>query len=270
MKVAIGENGFEMNYEVIPDLLPMDTLFIHGNLASNAWWRPSLEIWKSRAQSHYRGRAILAEWRGCGDSGHPQSEEELALELMADDYNALLSKLQVRRVCVVGHSTGGLIALLAIAKRPDLYAHGFLLDSVSAGGREFTPALLDAYQKMKEDRAVCGTLLGAAIYGQDLKSPLFQSLLDDACRISQHNWLGVPRALANVDVRSKLKEIRTPLTIAHGEFDKVLPIEKSKQMAEALPYGTFLELKNQGHCMNIENPNGFVELVNRTLFGTEG
>ena len=64
-----------MNYEVHLGMAPVDTLFIHGNLGSNRWWYPSLEIWKSQPQG--QGRMILAEWRGCGQSGAPASEAEL-------------------------------------------------------------------------------------------------------------------------------------------------------------------------------------------------
>lgn len=269
-KIKLGRDGFEMNVEIIPNLLPADTLFIHGNLGSNVWWHPSLEVWKSQARPEYKGRAILAEWRGCGDSDAPASESELEIGNLAEDYLALLTALEIKRTHLVGHSTGGLIALFALARKPEFFDRGFLLDPVSTEGRELTPELEKAFLDMSLNRELCALVLGSTIYGNDFSGPLFASIMKDAWRVSKYIWLGIPRALNAVKAGTLLKQIKTTVTIAHGEFDRVLPIERSKAMADLLENGTFLELKNQGHCMNVENPNEFVSLVNQALFNKKG
>ena len=258
--------GFEMNYEIHEGVLPMDTVFLHGNLASNAWWQPALEIWKSQAKPGLEGRAIFAEWRGCGDSAAPASPDELSIELMAEDYNNLLEQLGVNRACLVGHSTGGLIGLLALMKRPSLYHRAFLLDSVAADGFQFTQAARDAFVGMSKDRDLCAMILGSTIHNNDATSTLFQALVDDAFRISKHNWLGVPDALGQIDVTARLQDVKTPVCVAHGEHDLLLPKEKSIAMAAGLPNGKFLEIKGQGHCANVENPKHFVSIVNEFLY----
>lgn len=258
--------GFTVNCDVVPATLPMDTLFIHGNLASNRWWRPALAAWNRDARPGLEGRAILAEWRGCGQSSEPASEAELAPEVLADDYIRLLENLKISKACVVGHSTGGLIALRAMMKRPDLFHRAVLLNSVAADGARIDSTRLDAYARMGRDRAYCAEVLGAIIHGSRRDDPFFQELVSDAYGISKHNWLGVPRALANVDVTSLLHKVRAPVLVAHGELDSVLPIEKSKTMALGLGNGVFQEIKGQGHCPNVENPELFVRICNEFLF----
>lgn len=75
-------SGFQMHYEVVPDCLPVDTLFIHGNIASNLWWYPLRDELRLRASNHknsshannshannkWTGKMIMAEFRGCGRS----------------------------------------------------------------------------------------------------------------------------------------------------------------------------------------------------------
>lgn len=79
-------SGFQMHYEVVPDCLPVDTLFIHGNIASNLWWYPLRDELRLRASDHvsiyansnhknsnpinkkWTGKMIMAEFRGCGRS----------------------------------------------------------------------------------------------------------------------------------------------------------------------------------------------------------
>src|SRR4051812_22222060 len=244
--------GFEMNYEVHPGVLPMDTVFLHGNLASNTWWKPALEVWKKKATPALEGRAIFAEWRGSGDSAAPLNEESLAMDLLAEDYNNLLEQLGVSKACVVGHSTGGLIGLLAMLKKPSLYHRAFLLDPVAADGVVLPEEIQQAFIGMSKDRDLCAAVLGSTILNNDAKSTFFQSLVNDAFRISKHNWLGVPRALTHIDITSRLKDVAQPVCVAHGEHDTLLPKEKSVAMAKALPRGQFLEVKGQGHCTNVE------------------
>jgi pimeloyl-ACP methyl ester carboxylesterase len=258
--------GFEMNYEIYPGVLPMDTIFMHGNLASNAWWKPALEIWKSQSNPRMEGRAIFAEWRGSGDSAAPVSEDALTMETLAQDYNNLLEQLNVSKACLVGHSTGGLIGLLAMLKKPSLYHRAFLLDPVAADGVVLPVEVQNAFTGMSKDRDLCAAVLGSTILNNDSKSTFFQSLVDDAFRISKHNWLGVPRALTQIDITAQLAEITQPVCVAHGEHDTLLPKEKSVAMASSLPHGQFLEIKGHGHCTNVENPELFVSLVNSHLF----
>ena len=86
-----------MNVDIFEGLMPVDTLFIHGNLASNVWWRPTIEVLEKRlekrqqnddfgnAEPLFRGRLICAEWRGCGLSTPPNDCSELQPAALARD-----------------------------------------------------------------------------------------------------------------------------------------------------------------------------------------
>ena len=262
----VNINGFSMNIEVHAGLLPMDTVFIHGNLASNRWWEPSIALWKKDAKPAYEGRLIAAEWRGCGKSAAPRSESELDPHLLADDYVQALHQMGVKKACLVGHSTGGLIGLLALLKAPDLFDRAVFLDPVSAAGVKFEPELLGAFTQMSRDRNMCSLVMSGTIHGVDAKDVFFQKLVDDAFGVAQEIWHGIPKALSNIDITAELAKITQPVLVLHGEFDTVLPIEESRKMAAALPNGKFEMLTGQGHSTNVESPSLFVQLTNDFLF----
>src|SRR3990167_7665774 len=88
----VNIRGCRLHYEIIENVLPFDTLFIHGNLASNRWWYPALGAWKGK-NSVLPRRAILAEWRGCGKSDAPYSDDDLEMSHLANDYADLLKTL---------------------------------------------------------------------------------------------------------------------------------------------------------------------------------
>jgi pimeloyl-ACP methyl ester carboxylesterase len=265
-KTGNASAGFEMNYEVHAGLLPMDTIFLHGNLASNNWWRPALEIWKKNAKPGLEGRAIFAEWRGCGQSGAPATEADLNPETLAQDYIDLLENLGIKKTCLVGHSTGGLIGLIAMMRKPSLFDRAVLLDSVAASSVQFEKPMYDAFTQMSTDRAFCAAILGATIHGNDAANPAFQQLVDDAYNIAKINWHGVPNTLSKIDVTSELSAVKHPVLVCHGEFDSLLPKEKSVEMSRKLGNGTFMEIQGQGHSCNFENPQKFVTTVDQFLF----
>ncbi len=263
-------NGLEMNVELHEGLVPVDTLFIHVHLASNTWWEPSLNIWKDHAKafgSHApKGKLIFAEWRGCGKTAAPSNPSELHPAVLAGDYILALRQLGVRKVSLVGHSTGGLIALFALLQAPELFDRAILLDPVSATGIHYDASAVAIFTKMSQDRSFCAAVLNFAIYGNDASRPLFQKVVDDAFGVASEVWTGIPAALGNINILPDLARIMQPVLVLHGEQDKVLPIEDSKAMAAKLPRGHFEELKGQGHSTNLENPELFVTLVDACLY----
>jgi 3-oxoadipate enol-lactonase len=259
-------SGFSMNVETHSGLAPIDTVFMHGNLASNTWWHPALEVWEKDANPKNEGRLIFAEWRGCGKSDGPKSQADLHPLALADDYILLLRELGVKKACVVAHSTGGLIAMYAMIKAPELFDRAVFLDPVGPEGVKFEKPMYDAFTQMSKDREFCKTIMASTIHNNDASSPLFEQIVDDAFNISKELWHGVPNVLSNLSIVEDLQRLTQPVLILHGELDPILPKEVSAKLATQLPNARYLELKGQGHSTNVENPALFVQTVNEFLF----
>lgn len=262
--------GFDLHYELHPGLAPADVLFIHGNLASNVWWEPVVEIWRRQhGEKGHPGSLILAEWRGCGKSQGPRTEADLDMESLARDCVGLLRHLGTRSAATVGHSTGGLIALLALMQAPEIFTRSVLLDPVSPAGVRLDPAILDAMKRMSQDRELCAAVMGGTIRDNDASSPRFQRIVDAAFGVHPLLWAGVPRILGGIDYRPKLSAVRQPVLVLHGEHDPVLPLRASREFAAQLPHGRFEALEGRGHSCNVEDPARFVERAYRFLFASE-
>ncbi len=258
--------NYGMNVDITEAVLPFDTIFLHGNLASNTWWEPSLDLWKQAAKPGMEGRFIAAEWRGYGKSEAPKSEEELHPAALAEDYIQLCAKLGIKKACLVGHSTGGIIALYAMLKAPHLFDRAVLLDSVGATGVQFGPEMYAAFTQMSADRNVTEAVMNGTIQGNDIKSPLFQRIVDDTFNAAKINWHGVPKMLHITDISGDLQKIQQKILVLHGENDPVIPAESSRILAAGLPNAKLDILAGQGHSTNVENPKLFVSKVNEFLF----
>jgi pimeloyl-ACP methyl ester carboxylesterase len=255
-----------MYCEIVEGLTPHDVVFIHGNMASNKWWQPTLSELSKIAQPHFRGRAILAEWRGCGSTPAPDSAEQLQPVALANDYVALAETLKLKNASIVGHSYGGLIALLALRLRPQIFKNAIALNPVGARGCASDAATAERFLAISQNRALCEDALSAAIHNHRRRSSFFQELADDAMHMAPLNWQTIPQILGQIDERLLLAETENPALILHGQKDRVLPIQGSIELAQLLPNAKFIGLEGMGHSPQIEKPALFISILNSFLF----
>ena len=256
-------NDFRLHFHEVAQAAPRDTIFLHGNLGSNAWWTPMEKNWKHDPQ--YQESLLFMEWRGSGQSQGPRTEQDLQMTSLADDV-ANLAKTRRTPVNIVGHSTGGLIAALAMARHPESFHRAVLLDPVGATGIEFPPELHRTFQMMKKDKTLCGKAILSTIYDAEINESLSKQIVEDAFATHPLNWSGVLNALKGINFTSEINQIQSPTLVLHGEFDQVLPIEHSEHLAALLPHGVFHKILGRGHSTNVENPALFTQLVQEFLF----
>ncbi len=260
----------QISYDIFPHLLPETTVFVHGNLASNRWWMPTVELLKSQAlgaSEKLQGSMICVEFRGSGNSTAPKTEDEVSVQNFAEDFNSLIRSLKIPAVNLVGHSTGGIIAAMMLAAAPELFKKAYLLDPVGAEGVKFDSAMIQAFEGMKQDKELTAMVIGSTIYNNNATSPFFKEILvEDAFKSVKAVGHLVLKALDGLDIRESLKTVQHPVKVVHGEFDVLLPQEESKKLAALFQNGQFETLAGCGHCPNIENPKLFVQSMNQFLF----
>lgn len=257
-----------MHYEVVEGILPHDTLLVHGNLGSNAWWEPALGAWSAQNRGkNLRGRAILAEWRGCGQSGHPRSKAEIELDLLAQDYLGLVDFLGARNSHIIGHSLGGMITLKLLLKAPEKFSRAAVLNSLPARGYHTNEKKYQLIDRMRADRKYCETVLAATILNvHQLSQEYFSKLCDAAFQTAEPIWRGIPEQIEHLDIRIELSRIKNPLLVLHGALDYVVPVETSQEIADLVPNGKLQVIASGGHSLNIENPSHFTKLIDEFLF----
>ncbi|WP_246845231.1 alpha/beta fold hydrolase [Bdellovibrio sp. NC01] len=257
-----------INYEIIEGVVPENVLFVHGNLASNRWWYPATEVWKKQAAGKkLPGSLIFAEFRGCGKSSAPKDSSEVNMHTFAQDFISLVKKLDRGPVHLVGHSTGGLIVALMLAKEPTLFKKAILLDPVGAQGVTFDKAMIAAFEQMKVDRNLTAAVIGSTIHNNNPQSDFFNNVIvEDAFHSVKAVGHWVLEALDGLDVRADLADVKNEVLVLHGEHDKLLPQADSEALAQLFSRGKFQVIEGQGHCANVESPEKFVAITNSFLF----
>lgn len=261
MALFTTQQNININYDLFPHLVPTTTLFLHGNLSSNRWWMPTIEaLQKQKGSQDLKGSVICAEFRGCGGSTAPKAEDEVTIQNFADDFIQMVRSLNLGKINLVGHSTGGLIAAMMLAKAPELFNKAFLLDPVGAEGVKFDNSMTQAFESMKLDKSLTGVVIGSTILNNNPDSAYFKDIIvEDAFKSVKAVGHLVLKAVDGFDERELLKTVKHPVLVVHGEYDVLLSREESKKLAQLFENGKFELLPNCGHCTNVENPDLFVK-----------
>lgn len=253
--------GASLHFEKIENLAPIPTIFVHGNLSSNLWWQPLVDILKTKPEG--RAPIFLFEWRGCGKS---HEIESISFGELVDDLVTFAESLRLPSFCLVGHSTGGLLSLHALVKRPDLFSRAFLLAPASPEGIPMSEARRELFLKMGKDRNFCREIILGTIQGGNLSPDFKEKVVETAFHahplVHQKvpEFLGVAHPLASKPLK--------PVTIVHGQLDVVLDIEQSRRLALEIS-AHFIDLPHRGHSPNLEDPPLMEELLRNFWFQNE-
>ena len=191
------------------------------------------------------------------------------MDRLANDFIALVKANNWGKINLVGHSTGGLIAGLMLAKAPELFNKAVLLDPVGAKGVTFQESMTAAFEQMKQNKSLVSMIMASTIHKNDDQSDFFrQVVVEDAFAAVSKVGVLVLKALDGLDSTAQISTVTHPVLVLHGEHDGLLPMEDSKQMAALMKNGQFKVIPGHGHCTNVENPTTFVQLMSDFLFKT--
>ena len=149
-------NGVEVTYEVVGRGEPI--LFIHGAHIADAM-RPLVED-----PALDRFQRIRYHRRGVGGSSCPPEARATAVAVHAEDAVGLLEHLGVDRAHVVGHSSGGSVALEIASRHPTRVSSLVLLEPAllmvpsGAAFADLVTPLVGRYEDGDAESAVHGFL----------------------------------------------------------------------------------------------------------------
>ncbi|MCE7011605.1 alpha/beta hydrolase [Kibdelosporangium philippinense] len=160
---------------------------------------------------------------------------------------------------VLGHSTGGAIALYLAIKHP-ARVRGLMLVNTGAHTRGHG----DIDRIVARVRDNWGPDLHAELIDRSFASPVDpvdrSELLTYAAAVPMAAVLAALRSQGELDFTPELAEIRCPVTVVHGVLDTARPVEHAKQLADGIP-DAHLRLVRTGHTPVYEAPDALAAEV---------
>jgi pimeloyl-ACP methyl ester carboxylesterase len=197
----------------------LKVVLVHGLTASTAWWEPTVAALEPSHEVHVVRLPRLriheaARW--------------LAERLAKDD---------LRGAAVVGHSSGGTIAVLAAAQVPE------------AVGRLVLLAPAGIFQSRSR------LAFAAPLVIQVLRAPRrLPHMIRDSLRVGPLRLWLIASDLLTVDVAPALPEVRAPALVLWGADDPLLSAELGRAFVEQIPDARLVVLPKCGHIPMLERP----------------
>ena len=237
------------------DGIPM--LLLHGTYATSRWWEPLLHLLPAEIY------AVAPDLRGVG--GSERSARGYEIEEQADDLAALVDAVGWQDFELVGHSSGGAIAMEYVLNYPEMARTLTLVDSVPIEG-VFTP--VDMYvllDKMRNDRDLLAQALQALMPSHDLSgegAAFFETLVRDAQAMHPAAFTAIADALNHWNRFGDGQNLRLPTLLVWGDQDVIVDRDSTTRTLIAIPGANNLEvLRGVGHSPMIEAPEILIDRI---------
>lgn len=226
--IYVEVGGVKLYYEIYGKGEPL--LMLNGNNSSMARFSKQLEALSKKYM------VIGLDSRGQGKS--TANDTKITYELMAEDVNTFLEKLQLKNVNILGWSDGGNIALILAMQHPEKVNKMAIMGTVLFNDDSSVTAATN-----KLIRNQVKEMEGKGVDKNNMDYRLKVLLLTEP----------------HIDPET-LKNIKAPTLVMAGQHD-VIKENHTKLIAEKIPNSKLVIFKGAGH----EAPEEISELFNKTV-----
>jgi pimeloyl-ACP methyl ester carboxylesterase len=223
--------GIKMYTEVYGNGKPL--LLIHGNGGNIGAFGKIIPYFSKKYQ------VIAVDSRSHGRT--KDDKDSLSFEMMADDFDGLLTAMHIDSAYVLGWSDGGINALVLAMRHPDKVIK---LASTGANLWPDSTGLIPSYWK--------GELKDYNNWQK--KMPLTDTRDKNTYKIFLLDWLQ-----PNIPL-SALKAIKCPALIIGGDHD-LIPVPHTVQIAQGISKSYLWIVPNSGHATLNEHTDEFESIV---------
>ncbi|KAA2259485.1 alpha/beta hydrolase [Solihabitans fulvus] len=218
-------------------------VFAHSwSLSSQMWQYQMLHL------AEHGQRCVALDRRGHGRSDQPWDGYDI--DTLADDLAALLDRLDLRGVTLVGHSTGTCEVVRYLSRHgADRVARIVLVSCVTPFMLK-TPDNPDGFDVsvFEDSRAlwhrdfplwvaeVAGPFSGVGLPGNQISPALVDAGIADARTVSTRAMIEISHTITETDFRAEMREITVPALVIHGGEDMFNPLDLcGRRSAELIP-----------------------------------
>lgn len=251
----------ELNYKVYGEKGD-DLIILHGLLGS-------LDNWQTIAKSlsaHFR--VWVLDQRNHGRSPHTS---DISYPLLAGDLQAFMQQHEIDKAHILGHSMGGKVAMIFAFLYPDRVEKLIVADIGPVAYQGDHLPLMDAMLSMPlaqiQERSEAEAHLAQTIHSAAIRQFLLKNLGRDlngffwkpALQVLRNNYA----SLMGFDPGNAT--FQGPVLFMKGSKSGYIRTEDFKYYQSIFPQAEMVVIPDAGHWLHAEQPQLFVEEVNRFL-----
>lgn len=273
-------NGFDLYYEIYGKKCEVALLTLHGG---PGFTHHQLLPLTRLAERKPCIRVVYYDQLGCGKSQRAHDHSFYDIRRAVDEVESVRKGLGLGKICVLGHSYGGSLALEYAFKYPS-QMHKLILSSSSASIPEDIKAfsrlkaampeqvrrILEKYEanedydnveyKQAVDELYRKHVFRGGKYPPNLEASLNGFNPDVYWTMWGKHEFVCTGNMRNWDVTNRLGEIKVPTLILVGRFDE-LPVELSQEMHKRIPRSKMIVLEKSSHFGMFEEEEKYLDAV---------
>lgn len=255
-----------MHYEILgrDDSAAPTMLLSSGLGGAGRFWEPQLA---SLTRTH---RVVIYDHLGTGKSP-AELPADYTIDDMAREALALLDRLDIGRVDMMGHALGGLVGLQMALREPARLGRLIVINAWSRVDVQSERCFRVRISLLK-DSGVQPYLHAQPLflYPADWLSANHDKLLAEEAHAlehfpGEHNVLARIAALRGFDIDARLGEIEIPTLVIASRDDLLVPYPRSQRLAEGLPNAELELFDYGGHGLTVTVPALFNASIARFL-----
>jgi sigma-B regulation protein RsbQ len=225
-------------------------------------WSCNRSFWDNQVAAFSKtNRVVTIDLPGHGESG--QGRKNWSVESYGDDVKAVVTKLDLKRVVLVGSSMGGSIALEATKRMPDRVVAIVPVDTLQNVEEKVAPEQLDAvFKQLQADFKTATTnLLNQFFFSPTTPASVKERVINEAVSRQPDVALPILKAIFSYDAAAALREVKVPIRAINA--DRVpTNVEVNRKYA---PQFDAVIIKGTGHYPMLEDPARFNQMLAEIL-----
>ena len=262
---SVSVNGLNLHYLHWGNPQATPVLLLHG-LCSNAhYW----DFFARSLKPDYRVLAI--DLRGHGDSSRAES---YGFKEYTQDLEVFVTRLGISNMALIGHSMGGINAIIYAARHPDQVEKLVVVDigpEIDTAGAE---RMHGEWAKEPESFASEEEVI---MYKKQIQPRYSDAFIRHHVRHSIKKGedgrlvFKYDKALFKTELHSPewlweyVKQVICPTLVVHGEESDFLLAGAAQRLASTLAFGSVVNIERAGHSVPGDNPEAFQTAVRRFL-----
>jgi pimeloyl-ACP methyl ester carboxylesterase/AraC-like DNA-binding protein len=249
-----ADDGTRLAYSVTGSGPPLVKTANWLNHIQHDWDSP---LWRHWIEEFTRGRSLIRyDERGNGLSDW--DTPDLSFEAFVDDLESVADCLELEQFDLLAISQGAAVAVAFAVRHPHRVRRLIICNGYAAGWA----VRADPAEVARREAMLTLTQVG---WGAD--NPAYRQLFTNnyvpeatpkqmgwfnemqRLSASPENAVRLQRALASIDVRPLLSQVRVPTLIFHSRDDQAVPFSQGEELAAEIPGAGFIPLESRNHIL---------------------
>ncbi len=250
---VLSKDGMKIVYDVVGNGEPT-LVFVHGWSCDKSYWNDQVKTFSPKY------KVVTIDLAGHGESG--SERKNYTMELFGEDVAAVVNKLELDKVILIGHSMGGYVIIEAARQLKEKVIGLVGADTYQGLEDEMTKEQIDQFMKPFKENFVQKTKeFVKTMFPQTADSNLVNRVADDMSSAPPQVAISAMQNLFGYHAFKALKDMNAPIISINCDRYP-LNVEETRKHTKSFEVKM---MNGAGHFVMLEDPEKFNMLFQEAI-----